>query len=84
MDMSIVQLNPQLPIVCPKGEGYAIALIDYSQDHDLLWVIAINETGEIWTYPNPEVRAVKNISMGRFADYSDTMPHQHIMDKEFL
>ncbi len=61
----ILQLNPQIPMTCPKGEGYAILMIDYSQDHDILSTIVINQTREIWTYKNSEVRAVKNISMGR-------------------
>lgn len=63
--MSFTQLDPQIPMSCPKGEGYAIGMIDYSQDHDLLWIIVLNATGEIWTYRNSEVRAVKNITMGR-------------------
>lgn len=66
--MTIIQLNPQIPMSCPKGEGYAIALIDYSQDHDILFVIAINDTGEIWTYRNSEVRALKNITLGRLTE----------------
>jgi hypothetical protein len=66
----ILQLNPQFPVNCPKGEGYAIALLDYSQDHDLFWIIAITETGEIWTYPNKEVRALKNITLGRLIQKS--------------
>lgn len=61
----IIQLNPPIPMTCPKGQGYAIALIDYSQEHDLLWVIAITETREIWTVANPEVRISKNITLGR-------------------
>lgn len=61
----ILQLNPAIPMICPKGNGYAIALIDYSQEHHLLWVIAIDETGEIWTYANHEVRMQKNLSLGR-------------------
>lgn len=61
----IIQLNPTIPMICPMGEGYAIAVIDYSQEHNLMWVIAINDTGEIWTYSNPDVRMIKNITMGR-------------------
>jgi len=61
----IKQLNPTIPMSCPKGNGYAIAVIDYSQEHNLHWVIAIDTTGEIWTYANPEVRMQKNISLGR-------------------
>lgn len=61
----ILQLNPPIPVKCPKGEGLAHALIDYGIEHHLYWVIFITETGECWTYANPQVRAVKNISYGR-------------------
>lgn len=66
--MAIIQLDPQIPMSCPKGEGFAILLIDYSQDHDLYWTIAINETGELWTFANREVRMQKNITIGRKFD----------------
>lgn len=61
----ILQLNPTIPLKTPKGKGQALALIDYGSEHNLLWVTAIDDTGEIWTFPNPEVRAQKNITMGR-------------------
>lgn len=63
--MSILQLNPTIPMWTAKGVGYAIAMIDYSQEHSLLWVIALNETGEIWAMPNEDVRLVRNYSVGR-------------------
>lgn len=60
------QLNPPLPVeVIGKGKGYAIAVIDYGQEHNLIWVTAINDTGEIWCSPNPKVRMPKNWTMGR-------------------
>jgi len=59
------QLNPQLPIhVLGKGDGYAIGLIDYGQEHNLIWVTAL-ANGEIWCAPNPEVRLGRNWTMGR-------------------
>jgi hypothetical protein len=61
----ILQLNPTLPLTTPKGEGYAVALIDYGEDHDLKWVVIQNKTGEIWTWNNSEVRGIKNITNGR-------------------
>ena len=61
----ILQLNPMIPMSTPKGNGYAIAMIDYSQEHNIYWVIAIDLTGEIWTYSNTEVRIQKNITIGR-------------------
>jgi hypothetical protein len=63
--MHILQLNPPIPIFCPKGKGIAYFLIDYDIDYDLMWTIAIDETGEFWTYKNPEVRAINNITLGR-------------------
>ncbi|WP_170004454.1 hypothetical protein [Pseudopontixanthobacter vadosimaris] len=62
----IIQLNPPIPLhVLGKGDGYALAMIDYGQEHNLLWVTAIDDTGEIWCAPNPTVRMQKNWSMGR-------------------
>jgi hypothetical protein len=64
--MALTQLNPPIPLsVIGKGKGYAIAVIDYGQEHNLIWVTAINETGEIWCAPNPGVRMLRNWTMGR-------------------
>ena len=52
-------------MVTPKGKGYAHILIDYSQEHDLLWVVFLDETGECWSYPNKDIKITKNISLGR-------------------
>jgi hypothetical protein len=64
----MIQLNPYIPMSCPKGDGYAIAMIDYSQEHNIHWVIAIDATGEIWTFANPSVRMQKNITIGRITN----------------
>ena len=61
----IVQLNPPLPVVTPKGAGLAHLVIDYGPEHNLLWVVFIDATGECWTYPNMDIRAQKNITLGR-------------------
>jgi hypothetical protein len=60
------QLDPPIPLhVLGKGDGFALAVIDYGQEHNLLWVTAISETGEIWCAPNPEVRMQANWTVGR-------------------
>lgn len=60
------QLNPSIPLhVLGKGDGLAIGVIDYGEEHNLIWVTAINETGEIWCAPNPIVRMKANWTMGR-------------------
>lgn len=62
----ILQLNPQIPVyVEGKGCGYAILVTDYSQDHQRIWTVAMNDTGEIWDVPNPMIRLQWNWSMGR-------------------
>jgi len=61
----MLQLNPPLPMNTPKGEGFAQFLIDYGPESDLYWTVFITETGEIWTFSNKEVRASKNITLGR-------------------
>jgi hypothetical protein len=64
--MSFQQLDPPLPVhVLDKGAGYAFAVIDYGQEHNLIWVTAINDSGEIWCAPNPRVRMQANWTMGR-------------------
>ena len=63
----MLQLNPMLPIIRVKDgmEGYAFLVIDYSQEHNLLFSCAM-ENGEIWTLSNQDIRFTKNISLSRF------------------
>lgn len=71
--MPFTQLDPPLPMtVEDKGDGYAFAVIDYGQEFDLLWVVALNDSGEIWCAPNPKVRMQSNWSMGRGPGKADT------------
>lgn len=64
--MSLTQLAPPLPLhVLERGKGQAMAVIDYGPEFDLLWVVALDEGGEIWCVPNPQVRMQANWSLGR-------------------
>jgi hypothetical protein len=65
----ICQLNPPLPLSTPKGDGLAHFVIDYGAEFHLIWVVFQDDTGECWSWPNPEVRAVKNVTMGRTMDF---------------
>jgi hypothetical protein len=42
----MIQLNPTLPLETPRGKGFAHFVIDYSQEHDLLWVVFLDDSGE--------------------------------------
>ena len=52
-------------MVTPLGKGLAHVLIDYTIEDDLYWVVFLDNTGECWTFANPDIRAQKNISYGR-------------------
>ena len=71
--MALTQLNPCLPvIVTDRGKGRAFAIIDYGEEDHLLFVVAMDETGEIWTVANPQVRIQPNWTMGRNYATSET------------
>lgn len=61
----ILQLHPPIPVNTPKGSGLAHLVIDNGVEYDLLWVTFDDATGECWAWPNPRIRALKNISMDR-------------------
>jgi len=62
----MLQLNPTIPIIRVSDgmKGYAFLVIDYSQEHDLLYVFTM-DNGEIWTLNNKTIRVQNNISLGR-------------------
>jgi hypothetical protein len=64
----LTQLNPPLPLTTPKGPALAHAVIDYGCEHDLIFMCIQDDTGEIWCWPNPVVRGIKNVTMGRPLD----------------
>jgi len=59
----ITQLRPTIWMTTPKGIGLCHFVIDYGEEHDLLWVVADDATGEIWTWPNTDVRLIPNVSL---------------------
>ena len=64
----ILQLNPTIPVETPLGKGLAHFLIDYGEEHHLMWV-CVQDTGEIWTWENPKVRVQPNPSFSRFRNH---------------
>ena len=62
---SFLRLDPPIPLKTVKGNALAHFLIDYSIEHDLFWVCFMDETGECWTFNNKDIRAQKNITLGR-------------------
>lgn len=63
--MRLLQLDPPIPLLTPKGKGNAHVLIDYGAEHHLLWVVFQDETGECWSWQNKDVRLQANHTYGR-------------------
>ena len=61
----MIQLNPQIPVITPKGKGWAFFLIDRSQEHDLEWVVFLDNSGECWVFNNKDIRIQKNHTFNR-------------------
>jgi hypothetical protein len=61
----IVRIDPPIPMLTPKGKGLCHFMRDYGIEFDDLWTVAIDATGEIWTFKNNEVRFEQNITAGR-------------------
>lgn len=61
----MLQLNPPIPLVTPKGNGWAFFMIERSQEHHIEWVVFLDDSGQCWTFANPEVRLQTNYTMMR-------------------
>lgn len=62
----MLQLNPTIPIIriSDNMPGYAFLVIDYSQEHHLLFTCVMDD-GEIWTLSNKDIRVQENTSLRR-------------------
>lgn len=56
----ILQLNPPWHVVCPKGEGFAVAIIDYGVSLNPILLIALDDTRELLCVDTDEVRMSGN------------------------
>lgn len=61
----MLQLDPQVPVVSPKGNGQAIGWLDYSQEHHMIWIVAQDATGEVWLWSNSQIKLRDNPTTGR-------------------
>jgi hypothetical protein len=61
----MIQLDPQIPVLTPKGKGWAFFLIDRSQEHDLEWIVFLDDGGYCWTFRNSDIRIQKNLTLDR-------------------
>ena len=63
--MNMLRLDPPIPVMTPKGKAWAHVLIDYSQEHHLVWVCFQDDSGQCWSWQNKDIRIQTNPTMGR-------------------
>jgi hypothetical protein len=58
--MTILQLDPLIPLESPRGRCMAHFIINPGDEHHLQFVTFIDDTGECWTWLAKEVRLQAN------------------------
>lgn len=68
MQMQMLQLSPTIPVYSleHQQEGYAFVLLDYSQEHDSLFLVGL-DNGELWWLKQSQLRLCYNRSMDRLS-----------------
>lgn len=61
----ILEIKNPIPVITPKGKALAYFLLDYSIDHHLFWICFQDDTGECWTWSNPDIKIQDNPTIGR-------------------
>jgi hypothetical protein len=74
------ELSEYKPVDTPRGKAYAWAIIDYGPESHLLFVCWMKDTGECWTFQNPEIRLEKNETLG-IATSRAELRFQHVGDQ---
>jgi hypothetical protein len=55
--MTVVSFLPYpMDVHTPRGPGKAWVRTDYGPDHHLVWDVIMKDTGESWSFANPDVR----------------------------
>lgn len=58
--MKMIQLNPQINVFTPLGEGWAFLIIDYGPWMNSCWVVRLNSTGQVKHFDSNDVRIEGN------------------------
>jgi hypothetical protein len=64
MSATIYEPSGPIEVHTPRGRGVVMFVIDYGVNANLMWVCNLYDSGECWTFCNPEIRFVWNESAG--------------------
>lgn len=60
----MIQLNPQINVLTPLGEGWAFLIIDYGPWLNTNWVVRLNETGQVKHFDSNDIKIEGNLTLG--------------------
>ncbi len=63
--MVIYEPTQSLEVQTPKGHGRIWLITDYGVQTEKLFLVIINETGELWEFRYNDIKATSNLTMGR-------------------
>jgi len=50
---------PHFPVIVTSKDnrsGYAVLVTDYGPESHKIWTVVLDDTGEVWDIPNPQLR----------------------------
>lgn len=56
----MLQLNPPIWVLTPRGEGFALLVLDYGPHLNSVWVVHLFESGEVFHVDSAEVKVCGN------------------------
>ena len=59
----MLQLNPEMWVMTPKGEGLAFVVTDYGLDHNKIFTVML-QSGDILDFDIKDLRRTENPSFG--------------------
>ncbi len=62
--MHIQQIEPPWEVETPRGKADVMAIIDYSQESYVYFLVAQRVSGEFWIFRNDKIRLCWNESTG--------------------
>ncbi len=60
----MLQLNPPLYVVTPKGDGEAVVMIDYGANVNPIFLVVLDETREVLCFDMIDLRGQGNAMWG--------------------
>jgi hypothetical protein len=62
--VTLTRIDPAIPLRTPRGKAFAHFVDDCGDEREAMWV-CFGQDGQIWWWPNSQVRACPNFSLGR-------------------